>query len=450
MLTAGVNSMMQNRPISKQETFLPTLLEEARKGCQDIKDSTKRKVNISLADCLMSGVAMFGLKYPSLLQFDEDFRDENAILQHNLKSLYGIARVPSDTYFRERADEVEPGAPQGIINKVIALLKQRKAFEKYKYIEDHYLISLDATGNFSSHDVYCDSCCIKNHKDGSVTYYHQTLAAVMVHPDQKTVFPLVIEPITKQDGRTKNDCEHSAAKRLLVNLRAFHPEMKIIVVMDGLYADGTIVELLKELNMRFIITAKEKDLDYLFDAYKGSKKQRSTIVCTKETELQFSFSEGLPLNYKHLDKQVNVLECDDIKKGKRIHFCWITNLSLTTSRRMTEKIARGGRARWKIENETFNTLKNQGYNFEHNYGHGKKNLCTILSYLMFAAFLIDQAQEYCCKYFKKLLKKCKSRTRLWRKLQGIVLNYFASTWEHVHLAIIRGLGIRLEDVLDTS
>ena len=98
--------MMQNRPISKQETFLPTLLEEARKGCQDIKDSTKRKVNISLADCLMSGVAMFGLKYPSLLQFDEDFRDENAILQHNLKSLYGIARVPSDTYFRERADEV--------------------------------------------------------------------------------------------------------------------------------------------------------------------------------------------------------------------------------------------------------------------------------------------------------------------------------------------------------
>lgn len=362
----------------------------------------------------MSGVAMFGLKYPSLLQFDEDFRDENAILQHNLKSLYGIARVPSDTYFRERADEVEPGAPQGIINKVIALLKQRKAFEKYKYIEDHYLISLDATGNFSSHDVYCDSCCIKNHKDGSVTYYHR------------------------------------AAKRLLVNLRAFHPEMKIIVVMDGLYADGTIVELLKELNMRFIITAKEKDLDYLFDAYKGSKKQRSTIVCTKETELQFSFSEGLPLNYKHLDKQVNVLERDDIKKGKRIHFCWITNLSLTTSRRMTEKIARGGRARWKIENETFNTLKNQGYNFEHNYGHGKKNLCTILSYLMFAAFLIDQAQEYCCKYFKKLLKKCKSRTRLWRKLQGIVLNYFASTWEHVHLAIIRGLGIRLEDVLDTS
>lgn len=450
MLTQGVNSMAQKRPMAKQGILLPELLAEARKGCENIKDSTKRKVNISLPDCLMSGVAMFGLKYPSLLQFDEDFRDENAILQHNLKSLYGIEQVPCDTYFRERLDKVDPQAPQGIMNNITALLKQRSAFEKYKYLDDHYLISLDATGNFSSHDVSCDSCCIKNHKNGSVTYYHQTLAAVMVHPDQKTVFPLMIEPITKQDGHKKNDCEHSAAKRLLANLRALHPEMKIIVVMDGLYADGVMLELLKALDIRFIITAKEKDLDYMFDAYKASQKQHSITAVAKGHELHFSCAEGLPLNYKHLDRQVNVLECDDIKNGKQMHFCWITDLSLTTSKKMTEKIASGGRARWKIENETFNTLKNQGYHFERNYGHGKKNLCTVLSYLMFVAFLIDQAQEYCCQYFQNSLAKCKRRVRLWRKLQDIVLNYFASTWEHVHLAIMQGLGIKLEDILDTG
>jgi len=44
------------------------------------------------------------------------------------------------------------------------------------------------------------------------------------------------------------------------------------------------------------------------------------------------------------------------------------------------QIMRGGRARWKIENETFNTLKNQGYNFEHNYGLGKKNLSVVFGY----------------------------------------------------------------------
>jgi hypothetical protein len=442
--------MEKERPISKQEINLPILLEEARKGCKDIKDSVTRKVSIPLSDCLMSVIAMFGLKYPSLLQFDQDYRDEEALLQHNLKSLYGIQRVPSDTYFRERLDEVESCAPQGIINNVISILNDRKVFEKYKYLDDHYLVSLDATGNFSSHETYCDSCCVKNHKDGTTTYYHQTLAAVMVHPDHKEVFPLAIEPITKQDGNTKNDCEHNAAKRLLVNLRTMHPDMKIIVVMDGLYADGVIVELLKELNMKFIITAKEKDLDYLFDAYGVSKKQHSTTIVMKGHEQNFSFSEDHSLNYTHLDKKVNVLECEDIKKGKKTRFCWITDLSLTTSKRMTEKVARGGRARWKIENETFNTLKNQGYNFEHNYGHGKKNLCTVLTYLMFAAFLIDQAQEYCCKYFKELLEKCKSRTRLWRKLQDIVLNYFVDTWEQVHLMIMRGLRARAKDILDTG
>jgi hypothetical protein len=58
---------------------------------------------------------------------------------------------------------------------------------------------------------------------------------------------------------------------------------------------------------------------------------------------------------------------------------------------------RGGCARWKIENETFNTLKNQGYNLEHTYGHGQQHLATMLGLLMMRAFLVDQAQELSCR-----------------------------------------------------
>ena len=129
--------MEKDRPRLKQEICLPLLLQEAQKGCKDIKGSVTRQVNISLSDCLMSEVAMFGLKYPSLLQFDQDYRDENALLQHNLRSLYGIEHVPSDTYFRERVDEIEPRAPQGIINNVISLLKKRQVFERYKYLDEY-------------------------------------------------------------------------------------------------------------------------------------------------------------------------------------------------------------------------------------------------------------------------------------------------------------------------
>ena len=64
----------------------------------------------------------------------------------------------------------------------------------------------------------------------------------------------------------------------------------------------------------------------------------------------------------------------------------------------------GGRTRWHIENDTFNTLKNQGYQFDHNFGHGKQNLSVVLAFLMFTAFLIDQIQEFACKHFQAALK----------------------------------------------
>ena len=83
------------------------------------------------------------------------------------------------------------------------------------------------------------------------------------------------------------------------------------------------------------------------------------------------------------------------------------------------KVMRGGRARWKIENETFNTLKNQGYNFEHNYGHGKKYLATVLSFIMLIAFLVDQIQQRTCKIFRAVWKKTRTKIKLWENIRAV-------------------------------
>ena len=74
---------------------------------------------------------------------------------------------------------------------------------------------------------------------------------------------------------------------------------------------------------------------------------------------------------------------------------------------------RGGRARWKVENETFNTLKNQGYQFEHNYGHGNQNLSVVFAMLMMLTFLIDQTQQLCCPLFQAVHKKLVSKRAVW-------------------------------------
>ena len=276
------------------------------------------------------------------------------------------------------------------------------------------------------------------------------LAAVMVHPAYKTVFPLQLEAITKQDGATKNDCEHSAAKRLLIKLRTNHPHLKMLLVLDGLYADSSIIKLLNELNMPFIIGAKEKDLKYLFEEYAAATATVQEITRTKnKTEHIYKFASDLPLNYANSDLKVNMLELFEKTDKKSVHFCWITNLKLTKDN--VDVVSTGGRARWKIENETFNTLKNQGYQADHNFGHGNKYLSVVMVYLMFQAFLLDQVQEFCCKYFKAALKAVKRKIILWQRMRGLFFDFCINSWETLYSAMSGGFrGMELTELLNNS
>ncbi len=431
----------------KKHLCLPGLLKSTRRSFELIQDSVKRTAEISLPDVLMSGLAMLGLKYPSLLQFDIATRSDEMV-KHNLSALYSIQQAPSDTQMRERLDLILPQHLQKTINKTIALLQRAKVLEQYRYFKDYCLVPIDGTGYFSSNNIYCESCCQKNHKDGTVTYQHQMLTAVIAHPNYKTVFPLMLEPITKQDGITKNDCEHNAAKRLLRSLRNYHPHLKMIILLDALYADSAIIRLLQKLELPFIITAKEKDLSYLFDAYKNAKKEEVCYV-REGINFNYKFCNNLPLNDSNQEIKVNLFQVLISNQPKEQYFCWITDLPL--DKNDIEELTKSGRCRWRIENETFNTLKNQGYQFEHNFGHGYKYLSTVLAYLMFQAFLIDQIQEFCCKYFKAALEKAQSKLRLWEKIRGLFIHYFVDSWEQIYTVIIDNLrGLHLSELINTS
>ena len=80
---------------------------------------------------------------------------------------------------------------------------------------------------------------------------------------------------------------------------------------------------------------------------------------------------------------------------------------------------RGGRARWKIEKETFNTLQNQGYHFAHNYGHGEKHFSVVFAVVMMLAFVVDQTQQLCCALFQAVWVKLGSKRLLWERLRAL-------------------------------
>lgn len=416
---------------------LKNLLKLVREKLGQIEEKRPGKLIYSGVDVLMSGLAVFSLKYPSLLKFDNE--REKVRIKHNLRRLFGVKKAPCDTTLREVCDEVEPEKVNGVFKTIIEFLKKEGLLKRYEYIEGSFLLSIDGTGEFSSGKISCEHCCKKEHKDGEKEYYHQIVVAAIVNPENSQVLPILVEPIKKGDGESKNDCELNASKRLLIKIKEMYPDLEFIVLEDGLYGNGPNIKLLEELGYQYIITVKEKDHIELMNAAqdeicagKGKEyEERGKDGITRG----YRWVSGVRLNKSHPDIRVNYFDYWEYKGEKLLYsHQWITDIPL--NRKNAEKVMRAGRARWKIENETFNTLKNLGYNFEHNYGHGKKYLSTVFGTLMIIAFLIDQVQELGCILFQSARNKFYSRSALWETMRGIFRRFYVDNWEDFFIGIV--------------
>jgi len=395
---------------------------------------------ISLSDTLMSAFAMFSLKDPSLLAFEE----RRLAADPNLHSIYKIGRVPSDSQMRTIVDEVEPHDLESSFKDIFRQAQRGKLLERYQYMSGCYLLSLDGTGYFSSGKLSSSACMVKkNKKTGVKTYYQQMLGASIVHPDFKEVIPLNPEMIVKQDGETKNDCERNAAKRFFEKLRKDHPHLPFIVVEDGLSSNAPHIRDLTSHNLNFILGAKPGDHEFLFShvaaAYRRGDvteiEHRDTF--DKEKIHRFRFINAVPLNASNQDCLVNFLEYQEITPKKTKIFSWVTNIEITGKN--VFKIMRAGRARWKIENETFNTLKNQGYNLEHNYGLGKKHLSENFGRITMLAFLVDQIQQIACPLFRSVWTKYKTKRSLWEKIKIAFYSFIFDSMEDLYRALVVGI-----------
>jgi Transposase DDE domain len=385
-----------------------------------IPDDGTDDVEIPLDDALMSAFAMFSLKAPSLLSFDKQ-RAEG-----NLKTIYGIDRVPCDTRMRERLDPVAPESLRHSFKLVFRQLQRGKALEPLVFLDGHYLVALDGTEYFSSKTIHCASCLHKEHRNGSITYFHQMLGAAIIHPDFREVIPLMPEPIVKQDGTQKNDCERNAAKRFIIKLRQDHPHLPFIITEDALSSNAPHIETLHDYGCHYILGVKEGDHAYLFAQVQGAEEAGRVTYYERhdraaEVVHEFRFVNDMPLNGSRGDVRVNFIEYWERGPEQVQHFSWVTDLRVST--RNVYKLMRGGRARWKIENETFNTLKNQGYHFEHNYGHGEQNLSVVFAMLMMLAFLVDQTQQLCCALLRAVWAKFGSKRLLWERMRALFYDY---------------------------
>lgn len=383
-----------------------------------LQDHRRANSSYELADVLRSAFAMFSLKSPSLLAFKELTKQE----EKNLKAIYHLQSVPSDTQMRTTLDPLSPAPLRTLFAKLFNKLSEAGVIKEYEYWKGQLVISIDGVEHFCSTKVHCNHCTTRTHRNGETSYHHSGLAAVVVHPDQEDVFTLDFEPILNADGSKKNDCERNAAKRLCQDLHERYPDLKPILVEDALYANAPHIRQITGYGWFFVLNVKPDSHESLERQFAGRRSSGQVkelrITDPQGIKHYFAWTNDLCLCESAVDVSVNYLLYEQTdKKGKVTRWTWITNIPLNA--RSVEPVMRAGRARWKIENETFNTLKNQGYNFEHNYGHGKQNLATILALLMFLAFTVDQMIQRCWRVFRQVRGGLRTKAKLWDMVRSL-------------------------------
>lgn len=429
-------------PRVRKDLNADALLRVVKTSFAEVPEHRTGAVNIALADALMSGLAMFSLKDPSLLAFEERRRQ----CDPNLQSIYLIERVPSDTQMRVRCDGVVPDFLRPAFRAVFRQAQRGKALEPFAFFAGHYLISVDGTGFYASEKIHSPACLTKtSKKTGKTTYHLQMLGACLVHPDHQEVIPLFPEMITNGDGQTKNDCERNAARRWLRKFREDHPHLPVVITEDALSPNAPHIRDLQEHDCRFILGVKPGDHQWLF----GCVDLADEVGVVTYHELpdpadptithRFRCLEDVPLNRSQHDVRVNFLEYWELgPDGKPTqHFSWVTDLPVTKN--TVYCLMRGGRARWRIENETFNTLKNQGYHFGHNYGLGQQHLAAVFAILMMLAFLVDQVQQRACQLFRAVWAKLGSKRALWDHLRAYFRCFLFASMIHLLWTVLAGI-----------
>lgn len=426
---------MKRMALLKKHLSFISLRQQLSRHFNKIEDHRSRSCDYSIHDTLMSGFAMMYFQEPSMLEFQAKLEESGNT--NNLKTMFGVEKIPKDSQMRNILDEVVRTSFNPVFKSIFSRLQRGKHIKQYEFYSGTHIVSLDASQYFSSKKLHCSGCLEKQHKSGEVSYSHQILQAAMMHPNQKQVLPFMPEEIRNEDGYKKQDCEVNAGKRLIELIRKEHPRLDITLCGDGLFSKQPMIEHCLAKRMHYIFVAKPADHKVLMewvDVKRATQEMETkTIIDDQGKEHVYEWVNGLPLNGKKASIQVNYFRYHQIvtqpsgEKKVTYRNSWVTDFQITTKN--VAQLTRGGRCRWKIENECFNTLKNQGYCIEHNYGHGSKNLSFNFLLLTLLAFYFHQVFELTDHLFQECRKKYGSKKRLWNKLRALVENFIFDSWE---------------------
>jgi hypothetical protein len=421
--------------------ILESLLEGLRTVCAGFPDARRSTdVDYSTTDIGLSAFSLFFMQSESFLSHQR--RLEQGHGTSNCQTLFGMKKIPTDNYIRLMLDPVSPEALQPCFDQVIEQLRERDGLKAFQRLGERTLVALDGTEYFCSQKLSCPQCLTRKRGNGKTESYHAMLAAMIVAPGHNMVLPLMPEFITPQDGAEKQDCERNAAKRRLSahgkRVQHLHP----VYLGDALFSCQPLAEAVLETGADFLFVVKKDGHKTLYEFIEGASLGQRTVIERKPGKRSLTYRyrwiEAVPLRDGEDALTVNWLRVTIADEKGKVTYdgAFVTSLPLTADN--VVEVAACARARWKIENESFNVLKNNGYNLAHNFGHGKKYLARTFAAMNLLAFAFHTACDCLETLWQQAREAVGARARFFQDLHTITAYVLFPSWHGFMITVVTG------------
>jgi hypothetical protein len=390
-----------------------------------------RNTTYRMRDFGMAAFSVFYMQSPSFLAHQK--RLEQGHGRSNCASLFGVAAIPSDNHIRAMLDGAQPALLHPAFDAALTALEAVPGgLDTFRRPDNRVLIALDGTEYFCSDRIRCPHCSTRLRSNGKTEYFHAMLGATLVAGGHDKVIPLPPEFVAPQDGAEKQDCENAAAKRWLAAHGPRYARLDPIYLGDDLFSRQPLCEAVLATGGHFIFVCKPTSHRLIEEYIRGVE-----LATHEETHKRgkvrsvhrYRWIHDIPLRDGKDALRVNWLEIEIRNRdtGKvTYHNSFITDLPVDAKN--VAALAAGGRARWKIENESFNVLKTKGYNLEHNFGHGQHNLSAVLAILNLLAFAFHTVGEIADHAWRAARESYSSRRHFFADLAAITTFVIFSSW----------------------
>ena len=353
-----------------------------------------------------------------------------------------MRRIPGEGQVRAMLDPIAPSQFYPVFADLLAELERCGGLDTLRCLDQRVLIALDGTEFHCSDKLHCLNCSHRKRGKDGIEYYHTMLAATLVAPGHNRAVPLEPEFVQPVDGHAKQDCESRAARRWLAAHGAAHARLRPVYLGDDLFSRQPIGAAVQAVGGHFLFVCKPDSHPTIEEYRTGIALDTLTTKARrgrKTVTHRYRWLCGVPLRGDAKAITVNWLMIEMRDPAGKITYrnSFITDLPVDRSN--VADLAACGRARWKIENEGFNTLKTKGYNLEHNFGHGKRYLSMVMATLNLLAFACHTVCDLGEPLWQAARSKTGTRARFFHRLATLTAYLLFPSWEHLleTLAFVR-------------